>query len=182
MSALSEVDCPLYGIHRDAVQYQNLERLQEINERVASRFVPDAPLAPNFSFRPVMTKYTVFPMLDNRMPTTEPVMPNYAPSGVFAPPLEKVGPVAKYMRNVDIETDLRNQMQSLERNTDQSAYVPAAASDLYRVAAPKGLGTGANAAHGLLFQQFRFDSPVSALDANVGGELLHNSTRTQMRT
>ena len=180
MSALGEIDRPFYGVQHDELQYQNLERLQEINDRVSSRFVPDTPLPPNFGFRPATTKYAVFPMLDSRMPAVVPIQANYADSGAFAPPVAG-GPVAQYMRSVDVEIDLRNQTRALQKNVDAQAYVPSSASDLYRVAVPGGLGTGDNAKHPLLFQQFQFDSPANVLESNVGAALLHNSTRSQMR-
>lgn len=176
---LNEVDRPLYGVRTDVVMHQNLSRMQEIDERVASRFVPDSPLPPNFGPRPVMTKYAVFPMVDNRMPTTEPIQTNYAPSGMFSP--QEKGPVAQYARNVDVEADLRNQMRALQKNVDDNAYVPASTSDMYRVVPVGGEGTGQNTDHGLLFQQFTFESQPG-LPEQIGGDLLHNGTRAQLRS
>jgi hypothetical protein len=176
---LNEVDRPLYGVRTDVVMHQNLARMQEIDERVASRFVPDSPLPPNFGPRPAMTKYAVFPMLDNRMPTTEPIRSNYAPSGMFSPPTQ--GPVAQYARNVDVEADLRNQMRALQKNVDDNAYVPASTSDMYQVVPVGGVGTGRNTDHGLLFQQFAFEAQPG-LPKQIGGDLLHNGTRAQLRS
>ena len=52
------VDPPLYGVQHDVVRYQNMERLQELDHRILSRFVPEGgPLPPNFGPRPAMTKY-----------------------------------------------------------------------------------------------------------------------------
>jgi hypothetical protein len=172
----------MHGVPTDVIQYQNLERLQEIDQRISSRFVPDRPLPPNFDPRPVMTKYTLFPMVDNRMPATIPIQPNYyAPSpSNFVPPVMRLGPVAGFQRNVDVETDLRNQVYALQKNVDATAYVPASTSDLYRVTPVHGVGTGENPQHGLLFQQFAFAS-MPPVDPRIGRELLHNSTRAQLR-
>ena len=39
------------------------ERVDELNQRIASRYFSDAPLEPNFAPRPVQTKQTIFPMV-----------------------------------------------------------------------------------------------------------------------
>jgi len=169
------VDPPLYGVPNDVIHYQNGERLQEIDQRISARFVPDGPLPPNFGPRAVMTKYALFPMVDNRMPATIPILPNYAPS-TNAP-----GPVSGFQRNVDVETELRNQVYALQKNVDQTAYVPSSLSDLYQVKPVPGIGTGENPHHSLLFQQFSFASSQSLVDPKIGSELLHNSTRVQLR-
>jgi hypothetical protein len=49
------------------------DRTDELNNRILERNEPDKPLAPNFSPRPVLTKYSHFPMLDSRMPATVPI-------------------------------------------------------------------------------------------------------------
>jgi hypothetical protein len=173
------MDAPFYGVRTDVIQYQNLERLQEIDERVLSRFVPDRPLPPNFSPRPAMTKYALFPMLDNRMPATVAIQPNFCSAAGSGPMMER-GPVAGFQCKVDIETELRNQVYALQKNVDQTAYVPSSTSTLFQVKAVGGLGTGENALHPLLFQQFAFEPTLPVLDG-VGDELLHNSTRAQLR-
>ena len=49
-------DLPTY------LYYGQNERVDELNARILERDVPDTQLAPNFSPRPVPTKYAVFPM------------------------------------------------------------------------------------------------------------------------
>lgn len=175
------VDPPLYGVQTDVVRYQNVERLQELDHRILSRFVPEGgPLPPNFDSRPIMTKYTLFPMLDNRMPTTIPIQPNYAQEHTTFSPNQN-GPVARFHRNVDVETDLRNQVYALQKNVDTTVYVPSSTSDLYQVQPVPGIGTGENPRHPLLFQQFAFIDSQTLVDPKIGKELLHNSTRAQLR-
>jgi hypothetical protein len=156
---LSEVDKPLYGIRTDIVQDQHLVRMSEIDQRISSRFVPDEPLPPNFGARPVMTKYAVFPMVDNRMPTTEPIQPNYAVSGG----------VANFQRNIDSETELRCYSADV--------YIPSSQSDLYRTTCGGGQGTGENTVHNLLFRQFVFDG----IDDDVDKASFHINTRARLR-
>ena len=184
MSTYFPQDEPLYGVHHDVVQHQNLDRLQEINDRTLSRFVPEAPLPPNFAFRPAMTKYTLFPMLDNRMPAQVPIEANYGPSNMFSPPLMQCGPVAGYQRSVDVEADLRGQLYANNKNcNDATVYVPESKSDMYRVSHVEGQGTGPNPLHSMLFQQFVWESAIhpNLVDSKVGNALLFNSTRTQLR-
>jgi len=184
MSTFFLEDEPLYGVHHDIFQHQNLDRLQEINDRTLSRFVPEAPLPPNFAFRPAMTKYTLFPMLDNRMPAHVPIEANNGPSNMFSPPLMQCGPVAGYQRSVDVEADLRGQLYANNNKcNDATVYVPDSKSDMYRVSHVEGQGTGPNPLHSMLFQQFVWESAIhpNLVDSKVGNALLFNSTRTQLR-
>ena len=59
------------------VFYGQNERIDELNTRILARNKPDAPLPPNFDPRPTLTKYSVFPILDARMPATVPILNNY---------------------------------------------------------------------------------------------------------
>lgn len=184
MSTYFSQDEPLYGVDHDVVQHQNLDRLQEINDRTLSRFVPDAALPPNFDPRPAMTKYTIFPMLDNRMPAHVPIEANYGSSNVFSPPVMQCGQVAGYQRSVDVEADLRGQLYANNNNcNDATVYVPDSTSDMYRVAPVGGQGTGTNTLHPMLFQQFQWENAVhpNLVNSNVGSAILFNSTRTQLR-
>ena len=61
MSLYSNTSGLIEGVHRELVVGQ-FERLDEINNRIASRHFPDQALEPNFSFRPVSTKYSLLPI------------------------------------------------------------------------------------------------------------------------
>jgi hypothetical protein len=84
------------------LSYGQNERVDELNARILERDVPDKTLAPNFSPRPVTTKYALFPMLDSRMPSTTPIEHNYNYSITtnFTPPLMKKGPVSGFINPV----------------------------------------------------------------------------------
>ena len=120
------------------LSYGQNERVDELNARILERDVPDKTLAPNFSPRPVTTKYALFPMLDSRMPSTTPIEHNYNYSITtnFTPPLMKKGPVSGFINHVQIESDLRNQGAALQKGADQGVYVPSSDSDLYKVYVP----------------------------------------------
>ena len=55
----------LYGLP-DGVYYCQQERTQQLNERIANRNIPSAFLEPQFPPRPVPTKYTLLPIMDEK--------------------------------------------------------------------------------------------------------------------
>jgi hypothetical protein len=158
-------------------------RIDHINESILERNKPETSLAPNFSPRPVLTRYARFPMLDNRMPTKVPIEANYNYSleKTFTPPLMNVGPVSGFINNVEIETSLRNQDYALQKGNDEVVYIPSSQSDLYKVYIPS---TPCEQPYPGLFAQAVFSKklhPNVANNQHVGGDRFHNNTRTQLR-
>ena len=51
----------------------NNDRDNELNRRLMERNIPSAPLQPQFSQRPVPTKYALLPILDRRAPAKVPL-------------------------------------------------------------------------------------------------------------
>jgi hypothetical protein len=173
----------LYGVPQGLFIGQQ-SRVDELNERISSRQFPDQPLAPNFDPRPVMTKYSYFPAIDNRAKPNVPIKPYLAHSVKhnFSPATQN-GPPVTYLANIDTESVLRNQTTSLQHNAPQSVYVPSTSSDLYKVdVAPSR--PGPQQPHRLLFE----NSPVyttsrsqSVLESNIGKDTFYNHTRNQLR-
>ena len=166
------------------LSYGQNERVDELNARILERDVPDKTLAPNFSPRPVTTKYALFPMLDSRMPSTTPIEHNYNYSITtnFTPPLMKKGPVSGFINHVQTESDLRNQGAALQKGADQGVYVPSSDSDLYKVYVPSKPSVQP---HPELFRREQFDQSVHpnvSTAPHVGMDRFHNNTRTQLRT
>lgn len=164
--------------------YGQFERTDQLNMRIMERDVPDKTLAPNFSPRPVPTKYSLFPMLDARMPATVPIEPNYnySPAANFTPPVMKTGPVCGFINHINIESDLRNQGVALQKGADRSVYVPASDSDLYKVYVPS---RPSEQPYPELFRKDRFDQQVHPNVTGapqVGIDRFNNNTRTQLRT
>ena len=64
----------------NGVYYCNNERVDELNERIASRNIPSQKLQAQFDVRPVSTKYAMMPILDRRAVPTVHIekMPNYS--------------------------------------------------------------------------------------------------------
>ena len=59
---LSNETSTIQGVHQTPIISQN-ERTDDLNLRIRSRQFPDFPLEPQFSFRPVSTKYSIMGIL-----------------------------------------------------------------------------------------------------------------------
>jgi hypothetical protein len=160
--------------------YGQNERVDELNARIKGRQFPDSPLEPNFSPRPVPTKYSHFPIINRRKPMNEPVIPylehntniNFNPGTHRAPP-------SGFLNNVDVETVLRNQTVALQ-NSGQGVYIPSANSDLYNV---RVVSRPSEQTHPLLFERPHFDGRLhpNVAGSDIGREQFFNHTRTQLR-
>ena len=158
-------------------------RTDMLNSRILERSVPDEELAPNFSPRPVITRYSRFPMVDSRMPTNVPIQNNfdYSLEKNFTPPLMKIGPVSGFINNVGIESSLRNQDYALQKGNDKVVYVPSSESDLYKVYVPSA---PSSQPHPGLFSRQEYSTRVKECtfsNANIGTDRFHNNTRTQSK-
>ena len=157
-------------------------RVEELNERIWSRNVPDKPLAANFDPRPVSTKYEHFGILDRRGITTVPIAetdPHYVGSN-FNPGTMRAPP-GSILRDINIETGLRNQQNVLQHGDNHSVYVPPSTSDLYKVNVPSS-STGL-ASHPALFKQEHYSTyrAQNYATKNVEASVCGNNTRVQLR-
>ena len=161
------------GVHREVIVTQH-ERTDELNQRLASRYFPDIPLEPNFSPRPLSTKYNlpmlVAPTVPIRQGIKHNVQTNFNPAS-------RTGPYKTYARNIDTEAVLRNQTMALQHSS-QSVYVPSSTSDLYRV---EVVARPVAQPYAGLFDQPTFADRVRPNLAGIGQDRFFNSTRTQLR-
>jgi hypothetical protein len=172
----------LYGVVNGVIQGQNA-RVDELNQRIYDRFVPDANLEPNYDPRPVPTKYALFPVVDRRTPATVgiPQMPLYdTQTGPFAP-FESRAPISGFLANVDVESKLRAQVHCLAKYGREDEYIPSSDSDLYKVAVPGGSDPSPQPFAGL-FQRPVFDNQPGFVDPRIGQDRFFNHTRTQLRS
>ena len=171
----------MYGVPTGIYYGQN-DRVDELNSRIQGRQFSDKPLAPNFSYRPISTKYSLFPVIDRRAPVTEEiqktdmhnVQTNFSPATHHGPP-------CAYFNNIDIETSLRNQNVALQNGAPQGVYVPNSTSDLYRVHVPSTPGPNP---HPKLFTQQSLSNNFRQSNVSntpIGKETFNNHTRTQLR-
>jgi hypothetical protein len=122
----------LFGVISGVYQC-NLDRSNELNERIYERNVPSSTLQPQFGIRPVATKYELLPIFDRRMAPTVPIKHElpYNIESVFNPGTAQA-PWSGFAQNVNNESRLRNQFFALQTN-GQSAYIPSSTSDMYQV-------------------------------------------------
>ena len=136
----------------------NLEssmRIVEVNnERIFARNFPSQNMQSYLSVRPVMTKYSILPIVDPRKGTKVPLIqqPIFNPHTTFNPGNSQ-SPWSGFASSVNTESELRNQIYALQK-CSQSVYVPSSKSDLYQYSfQPKN---NVQPQHSLLFEQDRF--------------------------
>lgn len=119
----------LHGVVRGAYTF-NHERLQQLNDRIYQRNLPSDELQTHFSPRSTPTRQCLFPMVDNHIPSNEPIKrnPNYNIGNHFNPGSNS--PWSGYMTSIDNESRLRN-LFAANQPAAQSKYIPASTSDLY---------------------------------------------------
>ena len=102
-----------------------MSRVEELNERLYSRNIGDVP-AFYFSPRPVPTKYTTLPILDERMKNQTDISckPIFDTTKQFLPGSN--APWSGKASTIDIETQLYRPKN----------YFPSSQSDLYKTPAP----------------------------------------------
>jgi len=115
----------------------NMQIIETSNERLLNRNIPSMPMQPYLSVRPVMTKYSILPIVDPRAVPKVPmqVQPTYNMNTMFNPGSAQ-SPWSGYASNVNVESDLRNQIFALQR-CSQSVFVPSTTSDLYQSNMPQ---------------------------------------------
>jgi hypothetical protein len=145
-----------------------------INSLIYKRNIPSSDLQPNINCRPVSTKYSFYPIVDQRRKIKYPLKsyPAYEPSLVFNPS-DDLAPSSGYRKNVDLESELRNQIYALQKG-DRAVYVPSSKSDLYQ---PKLIPQTNNRR---VFHQEKF-VPFNPDFLNINQSVFNNSSRTQLK-
>lgn len=175
----------LYGVY-EGVQYGQFDRTGELNDRIGSRQFPDSQMQPNIDFRPVATKYSHFPIIDRKTPSTIP-LDSYLDhvTELHFNPGNSRGPVYGYINNVDKEMQLRNQFFALQKGGNRGTYIPSSTSDLYNstLYISKGNYERTGGTHPLLFLESDLNTFIHPNVANntIGKDRFFNHTRTQLR-
>jgi hypothetical protein len=171
----------IYGLS-EGIAYGQFGRVDELNDRMFSRYFSDVALEPNYDPRPVPTKYSHFPIVDRRVPATvkPSVFLNYHVELNFNPGTRNA-PVSGYFANIDTETILRNQAFALNHGADQSVYIPSSKSDLYNVSV---VHRPSEQPYPGLFEQPQFQTTGTrntSSSLQIGADRFNNHTRTQLR-
>merc|ERR1712100_858658 len=99
----------MYGVI-NGIEICNLFRNEELNLRMAERNIPSNDLAPQFSMRPVSTKYSLLPVTDIRPTSSVPInhLPTFNIQNTFNPGTAQA-PWSGFSAKINDESTLRNQ-------------------------------------------------------------------------
>ena len=122
---------PMFGVI-NGLYTCNHERVDEINNRISDRNLPSNSLQPQYSIRPVPTKYGYMPILDQYKKTSVPLntYTPYSLNNTFNPGTAQA-PWNGFSNNINTESTLRNQFFALQ-NCEQSEFVPSSNSDFIK--------------------------------------------------
>lgn len=160
----------------------NIDRVDEINERLNSRKQSDTMLEAVFDPRPTGTRGGMMPVITTKTQSNEQFYgyTDYNVSKNFAP-ATRTAPFRGFAENINEESELRNQIFALQRS-EKGLYVPQSFGDLYMVNVPEKELTQQEQQHfypGLFKQeQFsRFD-PGSRYDTK---KMFNNDTNQALK-
>lgn len=162
----------------DGVYLCNMERTQQISDRMYQRNIPSEPLKPELSPRPQQTKFTVLGKNQPEKPNTCPPSKHYAnftTSKIFNPGNAQA-PWYGFASNINTESTLRNQFFALQ-DCDQAKYIPSTTSDLYEA---KITSQPMPQPHPHLFRKDDFD-PFQPNCLGIAKDLFHNHTHQQLK-
>jgi hypothetical protein len=156
------------------------QRQKTVYLRSYARNIPSQPLQPYLDARPVMTKYSILPIVDPRHQTTTSLIqqPTYSVEDTFNPGNDS-GPWSGYASNINRESELRNQIYALQ-NCPKSQYIPSSNSDMYELSWKKN--SEQQQPFPNLFHQQSF-APINPNPEpnKIGYALFNNATRQQTK-
>ena len=151
-----------------------------IDTRLSDRYVPSQLLQPYLSVRPVLTKYSIMPIIDPRKPSSVPMVqqPVYNTSHVFNPG-NRNAPWSGFASNINVESELRNQIYALQK-CNNAIYVPNSTSDLYKYTFQPDKSANQVQPYPALFKTDHLE-PFDPNPEKFGGGLFNNCTRQQLK-
>jgi hypothetical protein len=192
-SSIHESDEPIMNpTYPEALYYGQFERTEDIDKRIFERTTAtDVKLRPNFDPRPVDTRHLIFPMvpftskeyIDKKKQTPVFKYLEYDTAGGFSP-IQSKAPVDGFLRNVNVESSLRNQYFGMQHGTIQSTYIPSTTSDLYNVrVASSSTGGDFADSHPHLFkrEQYHTSGNKQIYGSDIGKDVFNNATKQQLR-
>jgi hypothetical protein len=156
-------------------------RTKEINDRIYDRNIPSQVLQPYLDVRPVMTKYSIMPIVDPRAPSNVPMIqqPIYNTNSVFNPG-NNGAPWSGFASNINIESELKGQVFALQ-SCSKSVYVPSSNSDLYHFGfKPDPSKNQEMQPFQELFAHEHF-TKFNPNPENIGNDNFNNCTRQQLK-
>lgn len=185
MTDYSTADTLFQGVVQGCLFGQQ-DRVDALNDRIHGRQFSDIELRPNYDPRPVSTKYSRFPIIDpvmNRNSNLKTYNTINSLDNNKTPVFYSGSNNAPVLRNIDLETKLRNQTHALQHGAPQGIFVPSSKSDLYNIDIPLSSNLGEQP-FPELFNQNKFQShkvPTITKYTSIGNMDFFNHTRTQLR-
>ena len=178
MTEYSTADNLFQGVVQGCLSGQQ-DRVDALNERINSRIFPDTNLRPNYDPRPASVKYCRFPTYTARTNNVEFMNLGDSNSSNFYAASNN----APFLRNIDLETNLRNQTTSLQHGAPQGVYVPSSNSDLYNTVIPSSSNVGEQPFPELFNQSKTHNTSIPSIlkYPSIGNSGFFNHTRTQLR-
>lgn len=161
------------------------QKFETMNIRAYSRNIPSQPLQPYLDARPVLTKYSIMPIVDPRstQQTCTPLQQQatYNPHKIFYPGNDSA-PWSGYASNINNESELRNQIYALQ-SCPQAFYVPSSTSSLYNISWNNSIHNGVNPFSNLFAEEPFNTYTTNNTEANkdIGYALFNNNTRQQLK-
>ncbi len=161
---------------RRLIKICNVQNDNEMSNDIRKRNIPSMSLQPQFSLRPVSTKYAHLPIVDTQISNTVPIYKKPYNVGLVFNPGNRMAPFSGFVENVDVESVLRNQFFALQKN-DQAVYVPSSKSDLY---VKDQFKETKNQQHNLITPVNNFNK-TNPNTLKLGGNLFYNHTRQDLK-
>jgi hypothetical protein len=161
--------------------YIRKDERDTMNNKISGRNLPDTPLQPNINVRPVSTKYALFPIVDGRLDDRDKkqYLEHYVESN-FAPITDN-GPVNMTNMHINASSELRGLNVPLHKGDLPLKYTPSSNSDMFVVTVPQGEPV-TQPFPGLFHKEkYKTKAQQHVVGQNIGKEILHNHTRTQLR-
>lgn len=173
---MAAYDNNMYGVVNGLYECNN-NRLEELNDRISGRNIPSSVLQPQFSIRPVSTKYALLPIVDRRPAAKEPMLrvPTYNIQETFNPG-NSISPWSGFASSVNDESRLRNQFFAIQK-CEQAEYIPSSNSDMYKTSVQ---GNNIKQPYPDLFREENFNA-FNPNVCNLGKKLFDNCTRVQLK-
>ena len=157
-------------------------RQNVMNARTYVRNIPSQPLQPYLNAYPVLTKYSVLPVVDPRKKIKEPLIQRatFDIEQIFNPGnVTASAPWSGFASNVNNESELRGQIFALQE-CSQATYVPSSKSNLYNVQWKNSREISQPFPD--LFKKEIFGPTNTNPESNkIGYSLFNNATRQQLK-
>ena len=167
------------GTNLHDVYYCQMNRNQELNDRLFLRNIPSRQMSASYFSRPVDTYATVFPTTDKHKKSlvTKANFQQYDQRLVFNP--GQRAPYDGYSRNVDVESRLHNSFHPMQKCV-QGKYIPGTNSDMFNANYLIPTTKPVKMTNNLLFKKESFYA-FNPNKCNLGYKMFNNHTKQQVK-